>query len=363
MDNSVSPVTFSSNLKRVAFKKNIPIYGSFEITHRCCFDCVHCFLGPQKVCQDILDRELKKEEIFKIIDDIVDAGCLKFLITGGEPLLRPDFKEIYVYAKKKGLILTLFTNAMLIDEDMADFLKEWPPDTIEISLYGACEETYKKVTGVDGAYEKVINALKLLKERNLHVNLKTILMTINKNEYFQLMNLSKNLGYKFRPDAGIFPKLDGDDSPLQYRISAKEAAEKEMADDVRAQEWASQMENNEGRNFHADGLLYSCGAGVTEFHIDPYGKIMPCMLVRHIKYDLKCNEFSVCMTKMRKNIKNKKISLDFKCASCNNQATCGYCPGRFLLENGNEQRYSAYYCELGKYRKQIITGGLAYEKL
>jgi radical SAM protein with 4Fe4S-binding SPASM domain len=303
------------------------------------------------------------QEIFKIIDDIVAAGCLKFLITGGEPLLRPDFKEIYVYAKKKGLILSLFTNGMLIDEDMADFLKEWPPDTIEISLYGACEETYKKVTGVDGAYEKVINALTLLKERDLHVNLKTIIMTINSDEYFQLMELSKSLGYKFRPDAGIFPKLDGDDSPLQYRVPAKEAAEKEMSDENRAKEWATQIKNSEGINFHADGFLYPCGAGVTEFHIDPCGKIMPCMLVRHIKYDLKVYKFSDCMDKMRKKIKNKKISLDFKCASCNNQSTCGYCPGRFLLENGNEQSYSSYYCELGKYRKQQLQEGYTYEKL
>ncbi|MDA3800211.1 MAG: radical SAM protein [Kiritimatiellae bacterium] len=358
MNKSVDPVTFSSKIKRIAFQKNIPIYGSFEITHRCCFDCVHCFLGPVKATQEIIDNELSTDEIFKIIDDIVDAGCLKFLITGGEPLLRPDFKDVYVYAKKKGLILTLFTNGMLIDEDMADFLKEWPPDTIEISLYGACDETYKKVTGVDGAYTKIVDTLKLLKERNLHVNLKTVIMTINSDEYFQLMELSKNLGYKFRPDAGVFPKLDGDNSPLQYRVPAKEAAEKELTDEIRAEEWETQINNNEGLNFHADGFLYACGAGVTDFHIDPYGKLMPCMLVRHIKRDLRTHKFIECMDDIRKKIKKKKISLDFKCASCDNQASCGYCPGRFLLENGNEQTCSTYYCELGMYRKQIITGGL-----
>jgi MoaA/NifB/PqqE/SkfB family radical SAM enzyme len=309
MTDSLVPMNFSSKLKQVAFKKKIPIYGSFEITHRCCFDCIHCFLGPPKACQDILDNELKTEEIFKIIDDIVAAGCLKFLITGGEPLLRPDFKEIYVYAKKKGLILTLFTNGMLIDKDMADFLKEWPPDTIEISLYGACNKTYKAVTGVDGAYDKIVDTLKLLKERDLHVNLKTIIMTVNRDEYFQMMELSKSLGYKFRPDAGIFPKLDGDQTPLQYRVPAKEAAEKEMTDEIRADEWASQMKQSEGRNFHADGFLYTCGAGVTEFHIDPYGKIMPCMLVRHMKYDLKVDAFADCMSKMREKIQNIKISL------------------------------------------------------
>lgn len=363
MDSSIAPQNFSSRLTRIAYQQNIPVYGSLELTHRCCFSCIHCFLGPEKGTQDIIDQEMTTEEIFKIIDDIVEAGCLKFLITGGEPLIRPDFKEIYIYAKKKGLILTLFTNGMLIDEEMADFLKEWPPDTIEISLYGACEETYCKVTGVHGAYDKVINALRLLKARNLHVNLKTVLMTVTAGEYSQFMALTKSLGYKFRPDAGLFPRLNGDQTPLKYRLPAKEAAEKELTDEVRAEEWAKQIKNNIGHNFHSNGYLYTCGAGVTEFHVDPYGKIMPCMLVRQIKFDLKKEKFSVCMDKMRKKIQSKKISLDFKCATCDNQASCGYCPGRFLLEMGNELDCSTYYCELGKYRKLILTGGLAYEKL
>jgi len=58
-----------------------------------------------------------------ILDEVADAGCLWLLITGGEPLLRPDFRDIYMYAKRKGFLITLFTNGTLLDADIADQLK------------------------------------------------------------------------------------------------------------------------------------------------------------------------------------------------------------------------------------------------
>ena len=132
--------------------------------------------------------------------EVTDAGCLWLLLTGGEPLLRRDFLDIYTYAKRKGLILTLFTNGTLITPRIADYLAEWRPFNIEITLYGATQETYERVTGIPGSYARCRRGIDLLLERKLPLNLKTMVMTLNHHELDQMKSLAASLGVQFRFD-------------------------------------------------------------------------------------------------------------------------------------------------------------------
>src|ERR1035437_1714272 len=95
--------------------------------------------------------ELTYEEHCRILDEVAEAGCLWLLFTGGEIFARKDFLEIYTYAKKQGFLITLFTNGNLITPQIADYLVEWRPFSIEITLYGATRETYEALTGVRGS--------------------------------------------------------------------------------------------------------------------------------------------------------------------------------------------------------------------
>jgi MoaA/NifB/PqqE/SkfB family radical SAM enzyme len=102
--------------------------------------------------------ELSYEEHCRILDEIADAGCLWLLYSGGEIFARGDFLEIYTYAKKKGLLITLFTNGTMITPKIADYLLEWRPFSIEVTLYGHTKGTYERLTGIPGSYEKCMSA-------------------------------------------------------------------------------------------------------------------------------------------------------------------------------------------------------------
>jgi MoaA/NifB/PqqE/SkfB family radical SAM enzyme len=121
---TVSIATYRDRLQRDSQGRSIPLTGSIEITARCNLDCVHCYLVRSVNAEKSSGLELTKEEFFRIVDEIVEQGCLWLLITGGEPLLRTDFESLYLYAKKKGLFVTLFTNATLVTPGIADMLAE-----------------------------------------------------------------------------------------------------------------------------------------------------------------------------------------------------------------------------------------------
>jgi len=148
-----------------------PLEVSIEVTRRCPLECLHCYDNLPMGDLSARNRELSKEEHFKVLDELAELGCLWLLYTGGEIFARNDFLEIYTYAKKKGFLITLFTNGTLIREKTADYLSQWPPFAIEITLYGRTKETYDALTGIPDSYERCLRGIELLRDRRLPLNL------------------------------------------------------------------------------------------------------------------------------------------------------------------------------------------------
>ena len=140
-----------------------PLEVSVEVTRRCPLHCLHCYNNLSAGDHVARARELSTDEHFRLLDELADLGCFWVLYTGGEIFARKDFLEIYTYAKKKGFLITLFTNGVLIDEAVADHLVEWPPFAIEITLYGRSKETYEALTSVPGSYDRCMKAIELLR--------------------------------------------------------------------------------------------------------------------------------------------------------------------------------------------------------
>src|SRR5439155_23363128 len=118
-------------------------------------------------------RKLTRDDHFRILDELANTGCLWMLYTGGEIFARRDFLEIYGYAKRKGFLITLFTNGTLITARVADILAVARPFSIEITLYGRTRETYEQLTGIPGSFDKCMRGIDLLLERGLPLKLKT----------------------------------------------------------------------------------------------------------------------------------------------------------------------------------------------
>src|SRR5258708_31589800 len=177
--DTLSYGAFSEEFQSRWAHSRVRLSGQIEVTRRCPLECLHCYNNLPMSDGEARSRELDYAEHCRLLDQLADAGCLWLLYTGGEIFARRDFLDIYTYAKKKGFLVTLFTNGTLITESIADYLVEWPPFSIEITLYGATPETYEKLTQVPGSYERCMRGIRLLLQRNLPMKLKSAASSTN----------------------------------------------------------------------------------------------------------------------------------------------------------------------------------------
>lgn len=342
---------YLQEFQKRTIQQRIPLSGSLGLTHRCNLRCVHCYLGPLET--HLPYPEMTTEQVVSLLDEATEAGCLSLLITGGEPLLRKDFSVIYRHAKLNGLLVTVFTNGTLISDEIVGLFSDLPPYTVEITLYGATAPTYEKITRVKGSYERCLAGIRQLLVHDVNVRLKTILMTLNRHEFAAMEDMAKANGVNFRFDAAIFPRLDGDKAPLRLRVHPKEAIEKEIRDEDTLREWKEFFKRFEGTPL--SNKLYQCGTGRTSFHIDPYGRLQPCLMATSYQYDLLKGDFSTGWREVIPRIREKKVGAASTCKDCEIWMLCGYCPAFFELETGAEDVCSDYLCAMGHYRSQAIS--------
>jgi MoaA/NifB/PqqE/SkfB family radical SAM enzyme len=350
---SISYTKFGDRLNRQVLEKRIPANGSIELTFRCDLCCAHCYCNLPANHQGAINEELKTDEVLHIFDQVAEAGCLWLLITGGEPLLRKDFIEIYISAKKKGFITSLFTNGTLMTPKIADCLAEWPPYSVEITLYGATKETYENITRIPGSFERCKKGIELLMDREIPLVLKTMAMTLNLNEVFQVKEYAKELGVKFRFDPMLNARLDGSKGPCHFRLYPEEVVKLDFADEKRVKELRGFCERFIGP--HPSDNLFHCGAGVATFHIDPYGQMSPCEMVRFQSYDLRSGSFQEGWKKAIPEFISLKPEGEYPCGRCELISLCGQCPGWAWLEHANPEALVEYLCEIAHLRAEVFN--------
>ena len=343
---------FLKNFNIRVYRERIPVTGGIELTRHCNLRCVHCYLDEQTRKKSDF-RRVSMSKWLDVIDQVTSAGCLYLYFTGGESMLHPDFPEIYTHARKNGLMVMVFTNATVISDTILEIFDAYPPQHIDISIYGATRQTYESVTKVKGSYEKCMQGIEQLQSHGFVVKLKTILMSINQHELVAMERLAQDKGASFRFDAMIFPRLNGDKTPIQHRVAPDQVIEKEFLSNKLSAEWRDAYERMSGNKANAD--LYQCGAGLTLFHIDPDLQLRPCLMTSHVEFDLTNNGFqdvwsSENFLAFRKNGKKAPKA----CRECDLNVLCGYCPAFFRLETGDEDKIASYLCEIGRKRKQAL---------
>ena len=343
---------FSKRLHEKVAGQRIPIAGSLELTFRCNLRCVHCYVahGHGGIPGQ---QELTFAEIRGILDQIVDEGCLWLLLTGGEPLLRPDLLDIYTYAKRKGLFVTLFTNGTLLTPRIADYLAEWRPFVVEITLYGRTQETYERVTGVPGSHARCMGGIDLLLERGVPLKLKTMLLTLNKHELWDIKAYAESVGVDFRFDPLLNARLDGSTAPAGFRLPPEEVVAFDLADTKRLESWQEFCDRFVGPPANPE-RLYTCGAGVNAFHIGPHGELSACMIARAPSYDLRQGTFWQGWYEFIKGVRKQKRTADTTCAHCELISLCGQCPGWAQLEYGDQEKPVEYLCQVAHLRAEAF---------
>lgn len=344
----VPEATPSDNVIGKLVRSGIPVSGSIELTFGCNLKCVHCYAKSPAATRKSTGGELTFAEISAIIDQLVDEGCLWLLLTGGEPLLRPDFLDIYVYAKRKGLLVTLFTNGTLLTPDIADCLKEYPPYAVDITLNGISRRTYEAISGVPGSFERCLRGIDLVLQRGIPLKLKTMVMTINKHEFEDIKCYAEDLGVEFRFDPIINATLDGSHKPCELRLTPSEVLDFDLADEKRSRGYREFCRQYWGAS--KSGQLYDCGAGLNSFHIDPYGQMSICLVARWPTYDIRRGNFREGFYEVFPRIRSQKPSSQYQCGSCAIHYVCDNCPGVAHLETGDQEGVVEYFCQIAHLR-------------
>jgi radical SAM protein with 4Fe4S-binding SPASM domain len=348
---------FSQALHQRVIGSRVPLVGTIEVTRRCPLECAHCYNNLDMDDRQARAGELSYAEHCRILDEIAEAGCLWLLYTGGEILARRDFLEIYAYAKSKGLLITLFTNGTMITPRIADYLAERRPFSIEITLYGRTKETYERLTGIPGSYEKCMRGIELLRERKLPLKLKSVAVTINKHEVFEMQRFAhEELGLEFKFDSMMSPRIDCSQSPLAVRLKPWEIVELDLEDPRRAAEWKNYAEMF-GGSVHTgerSDEIYYCGGGVDSFAIDPEGKMSICVLSHFDTYDLRKGSFRHGWDDFMLKTRHKKMTVITKCANCAIKALCGMCPAQGELENSDSEKPVDFLCHVAHLRAHVL---------
>lgn len=331
------------------YQLKVPLSGSLELTKRCNLRCVHCYIPEHRKTSG---QEMDTARMLSVLDQITDAGCLYLLITGGEPLIRADFAELYTRAKTNGMFVTVFTNGTTITSEIVNLFKDLPPHTVEITLYGATAPTYERVTQVPGSFERCLSGIRALTAAGFNLKLKTMLMSYNSHELKAMQDIATGFGLKFRYDSGIVPRLDGDMSPTQLRLTPKEAVDVEVSDPERLEALRAYFNKSSSHLPIAEpgASIFQCGAGIRSFHVDSGGLLQPCMMEDTLSYDLKEGDFLTGWQDVLPTVRDKKASKDFRCSDCEKKSLCGYCPPFFRLEGGSEETCSEYVCDVGTRR-------------
>jgi radical SAM protein with 4Fe4S-binding SPASM domain len=347
---------WSDSLIKKAQEKRNPLSGSLELTFRCNNNCIHCYCN---IPSDDISERAKETDTLMIRDTIsqlADENCLWLLFTGGEPLLRPDFREIYVHAKRKGILVSLFTNGTLIDERFADFLAEWRPFSCEITLYGATEKTYEEITRVRGSYRHCLQGIELLSERKVPLRLKTMALRQNIREIPLMKGYAEGLGIPFRFDPMVNSRLDRDRRPLSARLRPEEIVTLDTEDERRSEGWKKAFCESAGPS--GSGKLYTCGAGLDSFHIDPYGNLSICIMARKESYNLNTGTFREGWYNYIRNVREREFRVKTKCTECDLLSSCGHCPGWSQIERGDDESPVDFLCTVAHKRAETFAGSL-----
>jgi len=256
----------SLSWKQRALQHAQPICAMLELTYRCNWRCGFCY-NPRH--RDL--RGLKGAEWVEVIVELRELGTLTVTLTGGEPLLHPDFFRIARAVREQGFALRVFTNGSLIDAETAQRLAELHPMGVELSLHGATAATHDGTTGTPGSWSSLVQALDRLEASGVRVLLKTPLTRLNEGELDAMIAFAAERRVPYLVDPTLSPRDDGSMKPLEYSASDDVIASLLRNPTVRTS-LGEQVREKGGVN---------CGLGRITLAVDPEGNVYPCPQWRH----------------------------------------------------------------------------------
>ena len=358
MKQKIVESRFTEYLHRKASITKTPISGAFELSPLCNMDCKMCYIKMSKEKQESIARLRTKEEWIELAQKAKEKGMLFLLLTGGEPFLVKDFKELYIELHKMGFCISINSNGTMIDEDVIEWLKHYPPMRINMTLYGASNETYGRLCNNPKGFTQVTKAISLLKENNIQVKLNCSVTPYNKDDLKQMMDFAEEHDLVIQATSYMFPPLRKDKTKIgqNNRFNAEDAAlygAYISAYSNGFDRFKEYIESGQLALYDADddcgvveGDHMRCRAGITSFWMTWEGKMLPCGMIP----DNGKNPWEVGFDEAWENAKNivSEITLPVKCAGCGKKDECRACAAMVYTETGTYDKVPQYRCEMTK---------------
>lgn len=357
-------------LHQKAGRMKLPVNVSFELTSRCNFSCKMCYVHNAD-CSRNKPYELTARQWIDVATQAKEAGALFVLITGGEPMLREDFNEIYEAVAKMGFVLSLNTNLSLLKEDTIDLLAKYRPNRVNVSLYGADNATYAALCGVP-AFDRVAENIKKLQERGVPVKINSSITQYNIASAGHIARFCDDNGLNLKSTAYMFPAARLKES--RERLSPKQVAEyRALADfhslspekfEDRTQRIVNGVAFERDRDcpeIETKEQGIRCRAGSSSAWIDWRGNMSFCgMVPAPAENSVLRLGYDACWQKTVKAA--QAVRLPKKCASCVYRHLCHICAAAQLCETGGFDEPPAYVCEISSHVPQAYQSLLEKRK-
>jgi len=352
-------------------KKPLLDHLDIELTERCNNNCIHCCINIPANDMDAKQKELSTEEVKKILLEAISLGCISVRFTGGEPLLREDFEELYIFARKSGLRVLIFTNATLITPYLAELFSKIPPLVkIGITVYGMKESSYEAVTRVPGSFKAFRNGVGLLLEKKVPFTVRGALLPQNIDEMDELENW-----------ASTIPWMEGSFSEyvmfFKLRSGRKDDIKNESIKGLRLKPEEGSRILSRG-NDYVEGMkefchqfmrplgdkLFLCGARCKGC-VDAYGYFKLCLSLRDpaCMHSLKKSSLKDGLINfLPKLYKIQAVNPEYlrRCARCFLKVFCEQCPANSWAEHGTLDTPVEYFCDITHAQARFL--GLVRER-
>ncbi len=338
-------------------KKTLLYQLTIELTERCNNNCVHCYINRPHNDGEARSKELSTNRIMTILEDASILQCEQIIFSGGEPLLRKDFPQLYTHTIRLGMSLTVVTNGILIDDEIADLFRRVPLNgKLVISLYGTSQVSYESICRIPGSFEAALSGIRCLQKSKIPFEINFPILPQNKHEidnverwvqdHLFVENVKPRLMVldlhsrrnKFRSESIKDNRLSPQEQ-LQLRTRNKEDLEKDA------------LFYFTPRGKLAGPAPFVCGAGSEKGTVDAYGMLQMCSRLRHPETVYNLSEgtlkdaFEYFFPKLRSQIATAPDFLH-RCGTCFLRGFCDSCAATSWSEFGDLYKISEYICEI-----------------
>lgn len=348
----------SEYLYQKASANKVPLNGTFELSPVCNLACKMCYVRrTPKQLQQQGKQLIHWEKWLDLARQCREAGTLYLLLTGGEPFLYPGFRELYTRLHQMGFLIAINTNATLIDRETVDWLKQAAPYRLNVTLYGASPETYRRICGQADGFERTIAALRMMKEAGLRVIINASMIPENQEDLEAIFAIGKELGLYVRMSTYMFPPMRREKESGDSRFAPEESAQmylrrlrcqntrEECEQMMRIQIQRTAQLSGAEDDWGSDVEYMRCRAGRSTFWVNWEGYMTACGMLDFPRREQPfLDSFSDCWSRLTDAVRTTPVLQG--CAGCRKREVCRPCVAMIYGETGRVDEKAPYLCRL-----------------